>query len=566
MCRRGSRCPAGAGRSPRDGRPHGARRPGLQAAPGPGIRAGPSPARALWRLAHVYAAENFLVSARDTLSSAPARYPRIRFDDAGQETPLAELVTCRARPCPPGPGRRRPPPAARALSPGRKLATPGAEHSDGASRRRPRACLRGWSTSRTFLVEGTKLSPLDPRTGQPRWSADMGAPAVWVGYLADKLLAATSQRVVALDLNGGAEQWRFAQGSRRRPRRGPDPFARPEPASANADRRAGPAPRFPAGRRPAVLPAGRRGAPRAGRRYGGGRLVLLAAGQPDQSQALDRPGTGRAPGPVAQPACWCSKPTADARSPGPPWPKEKRWNVRPVPMDEDHVLLVTDRRTVKKFDMTRGQFTWDYRESLEMPVNGPPRVMVDAERVLVLHDGKKLIRLDPVNGSRRWSAVLGIEDLSERPDAIACDEKRVYCVSRAEPPGPVARRWPAALELPPERPGELPVVDRAGRAVRRGLSPRSRSGRKTRSRACPSWCAGRTPAPWCSDSSSPRRSRTSSLRLDARGALLATSRALWALAERRVGPDVQPGHAPLNRDSQSRNPDRGQRTFPLQPR
>ena len=101
-----------------------------------------------------------------------------------------------------------------------------------------------------------------------------------------------------------------------------------------------------------------------------------------------------------------------------------------MPIDEDHVLLVVDRRTVKNLDLGRGLFAWNYRESSEMPVNGPPRVLVDAERVLVLHDGRVLIRLDPQSGAKRWSSVLGIEDLSDRLDAIACDERRVYCVSQ----------------------------------------------------------------------------------------------------------------------------------------
>ncbi len=35
----------------------------------------------------------------------------------------------------------------------------------------------------------------------------------------------------------------------------------------------------------------------------------------------------------------------------------------PFPLDEDSVLLVTDRRTVKKFDLNHGQTTWVYRES-----------------------------------------------------------------------------------------------------------------------------------------------------------------------------------------------------------
>ena len=56
----------------------------------------------------------------------------------------------------------------------------------------------------------------------------------WVGYLSDKVLVATSQRVVALDPATGAEQWRFARGGSSRGRKAADPFARGEPAAAGA--------------------------------------------------------------------------------------------------------------------------------------------------------------------------------------------------------------------------------------------------------------------------------------------------------------------------------------------
>ena len=142
----------------------------------------------------------------------------------------------------------------------------------------------------------------------------------------------------------------------------------------------------------------------------------------------------------------------------------------PVPIDEDHVLLVPDRRTVKNFDLGRGLFTWDYRESPEMPVNGPPRVLVDAERVLVLHDGRLLIRLDPVSGAKRWSSVLGTENLSDRLDALACDERRVYCVSqqtlRALAVDDGSPLWTCYLTGPEN----AHLVDCAVRPVRAGLS------------------------------------------------------------------------------------------------
>src|SRR5262249_48234139 len=68
----------------------------------------------------------------------------------------------------------------------------------------------------------------------------------------------------------------------------------------------------------------------------------------------------------------------------------------------------------------------------ELPVNGPPRLLGDAERVLVLHNGRNLIRLDPATGQRRWSCLLGTEDLSDRPDSIAFDEERLYCIYRCQ--------------------------------------------------------------------------------------------------------------------------------------
>src|SRR5207302_9636616 len=38
--------------------------------------------------------------------------------------------------------------------------------------------------SRIFLAQGTTLRPVDPASGSPLWSADLGSAPVWVGYLA----------------------------------------------------------------------------------------------------------------------------------------------------------------------------------------------------------------------------------------------------------------------------------------------------------------------------------------------------------------------------------------------
>ena len=52
-----------------------------------------------------------------------------------------------------------------------------------------------------------------------------------------------------------------------------------------------------------------------------------------------------------------------------------------------HVLLVPDRRTVALFDLNPAN-SWEFRESEEMPENGPPRLLGDAERLLVIHEGR----------------------------------------------------------------------------------------------------------------------------------------------------------------------------------
>ena len=150
----------------------------------------------------------------------------------------------------------------------------------------------------------------------------------------------------------------------------------------------------------------------------------------DQPQHLDRRRSDGPSGEQAQPVARPARPTTASRSPGPRSTTATGSIRPPFPIDDDSVLLVSDRRTVKKFDLNHGQTLWVYRESPDLPVNGPPRLLGDSERLLVLHDGRSLIRLDAATGSKRWSLLLGIEDLSERPASMACDEKRFYCANQ----------------------------------------------------------------------------------------------------------------------------------------
>jgi hypothetical protein len=89
--------------------------------------------------------------------------------------------------------------------------------------------------------------------------------------------------------------------------------------------------------------------------------------------------------------------------------------------------------TVALFDTTRGVNAWVFRETKELPSHGPPRLFGDAERLLVLHHGQNLIRLDVATGNKLWAdwRLLGTEDLSERPEAIALGDDRVFVASGA---------------------------------------------------------------------------------------------------------------------------------------
>src|SRR5262249_15862868 len=79
------------------------------------------------------------------------------------------------------------------------------------------------------------LRLLDATSGLPRWSTDLGASALWVGYLADKLVAATSRQIVALDPGQGTLQWRYDLARAGKDLK-PDPFVAANPGEAGERR------------------------------------------------------------------------------------------------------------------------------------------------------------------------------------------------------------------------------------------------------------------------------------------------------------------------------------------
>jgi len=386
-------------------------------------------AQAIWRLAHVYEARKLFVAARDSFLDLQSRFADVQLPGAGARGTVAELVAAELarspyvhlvadRPVPPTPVplvRRwhSQAPISQSL---RVIGVEGVAPSPDAGR--------------LYLVENTGLRMLDPASGLPRWSSELGAPAVWAGYLADKLIVATPRQIAALEIGQGTVQWRYDLSRTGKDLDRPDPFADAREAS--------PAPRRD---RPSEALSGFQLV--KGRVHclrGSSELLAIDGDTGALDWSFKSPsgeinpnlliGADRIVLQVEKPSVLLvlrtddGQPTLHAAL-----EENERLERPPMPVDEDSVLLVSDRRTVKRFDVNHGQTVWVYRESPDLPVNGPPRLVGDAERLLVLHDGRLLIRLDPATGSKKWSCLLGIEDLSERPGSMAYDEKRFYCVN-----------------------------------------------------------------------------------------------------------------------------------------
>ncbi|WP_337174771.1 PQQ-binding-like beta-propeller repeat protein [Paludisphaera sp.] len=497
-------------------------------------------ALALWRLAAAYQARGFAAPARDALLRLQARFAGVRIEpEAGAEAvdaaglasaelsraPLASLAAEGPRPAVPSPLARR----WRWLGDGdaRPLTAVGVPPAP--------------DSARSFLAGASSITALAPDGGAEAWTAEVGTRPVWVGYLADKLVAASPTSVVGIDPRAGEVRWRF--GPRVEPRPGPalDPFARqPAPRPDAAPPEAEPADlamhgfRAVAGRLFAlrgdaelVAIDGDTGlvdwsfAPRAGevvnpRLWIGPERIVLQTGRADDST---RP--GRPPEIVVLES---ESGRALARV---PLGEREGLEREPVPLGDDHAIVVTDSRTVKKLDLERGRFDWEFRESEALPPGGPPRAYVDAERLLVLHDGRTLIRLDPATGSRRWSASLGTAALAERPQATAMDESRFYWASerllRAVALEDGSQAWRALLAGPGLARWSIALSDRSVVACPEAAGLEDDDG------PLPVVVRRRDDGALVQRLALPTPIDEVALRIDPRGATVATPHALWSL-------------------------------------
>jgi outer membrane protein assembly factor BamB/tetratricopeptide (TPR) repeat protein len=392
-------------------------------------------ARALLGLGRAYEAQGYLVPARDAYAAAQSRFPTLRL--SGQDAtvgaiaaerlaraPFAALAGDRPEPSLPEPlGRVW---VAHWPSTVRPIGAEGVPPARGAGR--------------IFLAEGGTLRPLDPATGRYPWSADLGGDPVWVSYMADRVLAATTSRLTALDVRTGAVRWTFDAGNPNAARRAPNPFARPAP---DEPRRAGDNNLAAADNEPpARLDDLRVVRGRVFARRGDRELIALD-GESGQIDWAFRPAGGatlhtkfwvgphRAVVQVRDPNATIVLDTETGRpiSEFAQGENEEAWGRDPLPLDDDRVAVVVGGRHVALLDLNRGAAVWTYRESSALPRSGPPRLMGDAGRLLVLRDGSELIRLDPTTGRKLWSRLLGVEDLSEWSEALALDADRVYCAT-----------------------------------------------------------------------------------------------------------------------------------------
>ncbi len=386
-------------------------------------------ALATWHLAHIYEERKLFLAARDSLVELQTRFPAIRLKLENRETAaVADLVGAElARP-------RFTQLVAELEVPAVTLPLVRRWHlqaPEGQSIRLISALgvAPSSESGRVFLVEKGSLRFLDPSTGSSRWSSELGASAVWAGYLSDKLIVATPRQIVGLELAQGAVQWKYeVPRSVADPK--PDPFAdvNLNEALERRDKAAELLSEvqivkgrvfFLRGRRELIALDGDTGA-----------LDWSFSAPPGEINPNLWIGTDRIVLQVDKPNQLLVLRTDDGQPVTRVALAENELLERPpMPLDEDSVLLVPDRRTVKRFDLKHGQTQWVYQESKDLPVNGPPRLLGNAEHLLVLHDGRLLIRLDPATGSKRWSCQLGIEDLSERPGAMVCDDKSFYCVN-----------------------------------------------------------------------------------------------------------------------------------------
>ena len=184
-----------------------------------------------------------LVSARDSYLELLARFPKQSL--AEDQAASATRRRAGRRPSWRGRSTRRSSPTVPSRRLRCRFSGAGTGSRETASRSRrwpPTGVAPSLDAGRVFLVEKTGLRLLDPDDRRAALVVRSGAPAVWAGYLSDKLIVATPRQIAALELSQGTVQWRFdaRQGAARTPIGPTRSRTRPMPRSDPKRRRAQP--------------------------------------------------------------------------------------------------------------------------------------------------------------------------------------------------------------------------------------------------------------------------------------------------------------------------------------
>ncbi len=323
------------------------------------------------------------------------------------------------------PDVRRPGRAERAGPAPPSLGPPMGRGRPTARRRRSPSLGRGrrGSSWPTVARSGRSTPPRASRPGRATWTGSRSGSAISPTGSSPR----PATRLVALSLDKGVVEWQYDLGIAAAARAAANPFAK-EPAAEEArDAASASLQDFRiVGNRVFCLR--------------GDRTLMAFDGDSGQLDWSYTPTAGRINphlliGPrrivlqVRKPNAVLVLETATGRRRAEfPQAEQDEWPRDPLAIDDDHVALVVNRTKVALFDTTKGANAWVFEETKDSPSLGPPRLFGDAERLLVLHDGHDLIRLDLATGAKAWAGwkLLGTEDLSDRPEAIALAADRVF--------------------------------------------------------------------------------------------------------------------------------------------
>ncbi len=237
---------------------------------------------------------------------------------------------------------------------------------------------------RVFLAEGTTLRPVDPLTGASPWTVELEAEPTWAGYVGDSVVVGSALRLVALG-PGGKVKWRYPEDVSRLVRPVTNPFAPVGLPGVAADRPGSDAPlgrlhdfHVVAGRvfcqrgdREILSLDGETGgvdwtyAPSSGHlnpnALFGPKRVVLQILDPETMVVLESETGRRREFPRS------SKDQAEDPA--------QAWSRPPLVIDDDHICVDIDPRTVASVDLTTGRRAWTSRvTSAALPRNGPPRL------------------------------------------------------------------------------------------------------------------------------------------------------------------------------------------------